>query len=368
MKLPELDNYQELFLNDTPLMDVRAPVEFDQGAFPRAANLPLINDEERHEIGIRYKDYGQDEAIALGHELVRGETREQRLHEWSRFVNQHPQGALYCFRGGMRSKITQQWIYEETGQIYPRIKGGYKALRRYLMDEIDRASTRIQPVILGGRTGTGKTQLLTQIRQAIDLEGIYQHRGSAFGQRLQPQPSQIHVENTLAVELLKHRHRGHHTLVFEDEARNIGSRNLPDALYHSMQQAPLVIIEAELHERVNIVFQEYITKALTEYQTALGEQAGFEAWATGLSNALDKIQRRLGGARHKVLRAIMDNALQQQRDNGHAEGHKEWIETLLSDYYDPMYDYQLGKKTERIVFRGDAKAVLEYLHQQHHIG
>ena len=143
MDLPQIDNYQQLFLSDTPLLDVRAPVEFLQGAFPRAINFPLINDEERHAIGIRYKQLGQDKAIELGHELVTGDTKEARISLWADFTHQHPQGALYCFRGGMRSKITQQWIFEKTGVVYPRIKGGYKALRRYLIDELNHAKPDI---------------------------------------------------------------------------------------------------------------------------------------------------------------------------------------------------------------------------------
>jgi len=120
MKLPQIDDYRSILLNDIPLLDVRAPVEFDQGAFPLARNFPLINNQEREDIGIRYKKKGQDEAIKLGHELVQGEIKQQRVKHWQNFFEQHPLGVLYCFRGGMRSKISQQWIYEQTGHIYPR--------------------------------------------------------------------------------------------------------------------------------------------------------------------------------------------------------------------------------------------------------
>ena len=130
--LPEVDDPLQLFLNDTPLMDVRAPVEFNEGAFPTARNIPLINDEERHVIGKTYKDLGQDEAIKLGVELVSGTTKSDRLAQWQQFTKTHPEGVLYCFRGGMRSKVTQQWLFEETGVRYPRVKGGYKVLRRFI--------------------------------------------------------------------------------------------------------------------------------------------------------------------------------------------------------------------------------------------
>ena len=102
MDLPQIDNYRSILLNEIPLLDVRAPVEFTQGAFPYAENFPLINNQEREEIGIRYKNQGQDEAIKLGHELVQGEIKSQRVRNWQGFFKQYPQGVLYCFRGGMR--------------------------------------------------------------------------------------------------------------------------------------------------------------------------------------------------------------------------------------------------------------------------
>ena len=367
MQLPQIDNYQDLFLNDTPLLDVRAPIEFIQGAFPQASNLPLINDEERHAIGIRYAQLGQDQAIALGHELVDGDTKAKRIADWIEFTQQHPQGALYCFRGGMRSKITQQWIYEATGVAYPRITGGYKALRRYLISELDHATNTLQAYVIGGRTGVGKTRVLQHLTQRIDLEGIYHHRGSTFGKRVAPQPSQIDIENTLAISLLKLRTNGIDKIVLEDEAPNIGSRSVPANMIEAMQQAPLILLEASLEARIAHVFEEYITASLAEYQQAQGDALGFENWAANLRSALERIQRRLGGQRYQRIRTIMDDAIQQQRTNDTREHHKDWIGAMLVEYYDPMYDYQLAKKTERIVFRGDDASVLAYLQQQHGI-
>ena len=367
MSLPLIDDYTRLFLTDTPMIDVRAPVEFLQGAFPTASNLPLINDEERHVIGVRYAQQGQEQAIALGHELVSGEVREQRIQDWVAFTRQHPQGALYCFRGGMRSKISQQWIYDTTGVAYPRIRGGYKALRRFLLSELDNTVRTLEALVIGGRTGVGKTRLLALLEQHIDLEGIYHHRGSSFGARVTPQPSQIDIENTLAIALLKHRHRLHRRLVMEDEAPNIGSRSIPTGLMQLMRQAPLLLVEADIGSRVEIVFDEYINLSLAEYQQAHGEMLGFELWASHLRSALDRIERRLGSQRHHSLRAILDDAIAQQRQCNDREGHKIWIRSLLLDYYDPMYDYQLEKKTGRIVFRGEQADVLDFLQRQYGI-
>ena len=364
MDLPQIDDYQRLFVQDTPLLDVRAPVEFLQGAFPQAKNLPLINDEERRIIGIRYKEKGQEQAIALGHELVYGKIKESRVLDWAEFTQQHPQGALYCFRGGMRSKISQRWIFEKTGVVYPRIKGGYKALRRYLLNELDIASKEIQFTILSGRTGTGKTLLLNRINHKVDLEDIFRHRGSAFGKHAIPQPSQIDIENKLAVALLKQRSNNINRILLEDEAAYIGSRRLPESIVQCMRNSPLIVLEAGVDERVSIVFDEYIIKALAEYQELLGEPRGFDTWAENLLFALHKIRQRLGGQRYNEIKATMEDAIHRQRTAGELEYHKDWIRTLLVDYYDPMYDYQLDKKADRILFRGECDSVLEYVNRE----
>ncbi|VAW76193.1 Selenophosphate-dependent tRNA 2-selenouridine synthase [hydrothermal vent metagenome] len=367
VEFTEIDNYFDLFTADTPLIDVRAPVEFSQGAFPLASNLPLMSDEDRHLIGICYKNHGQQRAIELGKQLVSGDIKSDRINSWAKFTTTHPQGALYCFRGGLRSKITQQWIYEKTNIIYPRIKGGYKALRQFLLEQLTVCAEAITPVIIGGRTGVGKTLLLYQLQKQIDLEKILGHRGSAFGKHVYPQPGQIDVENTLAISLLKFFNAKIKNIALEDEAANIGSRQIPKALFMRMQQSPLILLEASIEERVNNVFNEYVTQALNEYCTALGIIEGTNAWIHNLNNALDKIKRRLGGVRFKALQAQVEQAIKQQqlhRDNSH---HKLWIETLLVDYYDPMYDYQISKKEQRIVFRGKQQTVLTLLNAQYNI-
>jgi len=367
MDLPQIDDYRSILLNDTPLLDVRAPVEFDQGAFPLAENFPLINNQEREDIGIRYKNRGQDAAIKLGHELVQGEIKSQRINHWQNFFGQHPQGVLYCFRGGMRSKISQQWIYEQTGVTYPRIKGGYKAMRRFLIDELETSSQHINPVMLGGRTGIGKTILLQELKQQIDLEGIYHHRGSVFGKHVTPQPSQIDIENRLSIELLKLLNKQHTQIVLEDEGSNIGSRLIPDVLFQKMKQSPLILLEASIDERIDITFQEYIIESLAEHQQYNGDEAGFRSWSEQLQLSIDKIQRRLGGVRYKQLKALLIDAIQQQSSTGDAGSHKEWIKVLLIDYYDPMYDFQTEKKLDRIIYRGSQEDVLSYLREHHQI-
>jgi tRNA 2-selenouridine synthase len=142
--LTQIEDFRSLVVNNTPMFDTRAPIEFTQGAFPHTQSLPLMSDQERELVGTCYKHKGQEKAIELGHELVQGEDKQAKVTAWLEFIQKNPNGALYCFRGGLRSQITQQWIYEESGIDYPRLKGGYKALRRYLIDETDRIMDQVE--------------------------------------------------------------------------------------------------------------------------------------------------------------------------------------------------------------------------------
>ncbi|MDT9646710.1 tRNA 2-selenouridine(34) synthase MnmH, partial [Pseudomonas sp. JV245A] len=181
-------DYREIFLNDRPMMDTRAPIEFTKGAFPGVLNLPLMTDQERQRVGTCYKQQGQQAAIVLGHQLVSGAIKEQRIQAWADFARAHPDGLLYCFRGGLRSQIVQQWLKDEAGIAYPRVGGGYKAMRTFLLDTTEQALQQCDFVLLGGMTGTGKTQVLGQLDNALDLEGHANHRGSSFGRRATGQP------------------------------------------------------------------------------------------------------------------------------------------------------------------------------------
>lgn len=372
MELPQTDNYRSILLNNTPLLDVRAPIEFLQGSFPFTENFPLINNQERETIGLCYKQKGQQEAIKLGHQLVQGKIKDQRVTHWQNFFNKNPHAVLYCFRGGMRSKISQQWIYEKTGTIYPRVKGGYKAMRRFLIEELEISTQKIQPVMIGGRTGIGKTLLLQKLKQQIDLEAIFHHRGSVFGNHVTPQPSQIDIENKLSIKLLKLREfdKKSHTktnLALEDEGTNIGSRDIPAVLFTKMKQSPLILLEADIEQRIDITYQEYIIESLLEHQKHHGEEAGFNSWLEQLQTSIDKIQRRLGGVRYKQIKTMLNDAIHQQVATGDSTQHKAWIKVLLIDYYDPMYDFQTEKKQHRVVFRGRQGEVLDYLQQQYQI-
>lgn len=357
MELPTTNDFRRIVLEDIPLIDVRAPVEFEHGAFCTAVNLPLMNNEERRLVGICYKEKGNAEAVKLGHELVSGAVKQERIAAWAEQLKRRPDTMLYCFRGGLRSQLSQQWMADELGVAVPRLAGGYKAFRNYLIDQLDPANQTNKPIILGGRTGVGKTILLQQLENVVDLEAIANHRGSSFGRFTTPQPSQIDFENNLAWALIKFDAAGHRHLILEDEGRNVGDRYLPQPLVKHFRKGDVVILERSLAERVQITFDEYVTTAQTDYIAAYGDEQGIPQWIAYMDGCIDRIRKRLGGLRHQEIKQLLHTA----HESGDPEQHKQWIEQLLRDYYDPMYDYQIQNKQSAIVFRGDEAAVLDYL-------
>lgn len=354
------DNYLHLFLNDVPMMDVRAPIEFDKGAFPCSSNIPLLDDQQREQIGIQYKNAGEEEAIELGLKLATPDIRAQRQEQWLDFCQNHTDGYLYCFRGGLRSRTTQSWIKEQ-GVKFPLIKGGYKAMRRYLIDELAVSIEQIPLVIVSGLTGSGKTRVLKNIQHHVDLEGIANHRGSAFGRDASDtQPSVIDWENQVSIELLKHRHRFSGKPVFlEDEGRCIGRVNMPENMHQQMQKAPRAILEVDVESRIRLIGDDYIVSAWPQYQALYGDLAEVEFSGYILEN-LARIQKRLGGDKYKQVKQCFESALNKFYMDQDSSGFNEGIHTLLVDYYDPMYRYQLSNKAVDIIFQGSENDYLEW--------
>ena len=359
-KIIPASEYARILASDHPIMDVRAPIEFTKGAFPASSNRPLMCDDERQQVGTCYKERGQDAAIALGHSLVCGEVKQQRVDAWLAYLDAHPEAYLYCFRGGLRSQLTQQWL-AEAGRAVPYIQGGYKAMRQFLIDTIDRAPEVKPMLILSGITGSGKTDFLLQRQEAVDLEGLAHHRGSSFGRYHEAQPTQINFENGLGIALLKHQQSPARDLLLEDESYLIGRSALPKAFYMGMQTASVVILEEPLEARLTRLLDEYVHKMHKGYIERLGEEAGFDAFSEYLANSISGIKKRLGGKQHDELQQLIRDALAVQLQSGDTQAHLEWIELLLSKYYDPMYQYQIAKKAERVIFQGDHKAMHQWL-------
>ncbi|MEG2828609.1 MAG: tRNA 2-selenouridine(34) synthase MnmH, partial [Edwardsiella sp. (in: enterobacteria)] len=186
-------------------------------------------------------------------------------------------------------------------------------------------------------------------------------RGSSFGRTVVAQGTQIDFENQLGIALLKKHRAGIRRWILEDEGRVIGSNHVPLCFYNQMLQAAVAVVDEPFEARLVRLQEEYIDLMRVEYERAYGQEAGWQAYAEYLHHGLFAIRRRLGLERYAELDAHLVRALQQQQAGRGSEGHLAWLVPLLHDYYDPMYGYQLEKKAARIVFRGDYRAVREYL-------
>ena len=355
------DDFRAIIRNKTPLMDVRAPVEFEKGAFNQSINYPLMNNDERAEVGVCYKKNGQEAAILIGNSLVSGQSKASRLEQWQEFATANPNGYLYCFRGGLRSQTVQRWL-KESGVNYPLINGGYKALRQFLMNELEQLA--LHPlIIIAGNTGSGKTPFLAHCDNSLDLEGAAGHRGSSFGSFVTAQSSQINFENKLAEQYIAGNFSLAQTLILEDEGRLIGSVHLPESLRQAMSLAPVVVIEESLDYRLEQIYQEYIIKMTAQYEASYGIEQGFIGFSQYLEHGLFKVRKRLGTERYAQLKKIQSDALAQQQ-KGQLHHHLDWLKPLLGEYYDPMYQYQLGQKSERIIFRGNNAECLAFIQEK----
>lgn len=353
----DTEDYHSLILNGVPFIDVRASIEFSTGHLPTSQNFPILSDEERVLVGTCYKQKGRDKAIELGHKLVFGDNRYHKIATWQQFYVNHPDAVIYCARGGMRSKLSQSWL-KEIGIELPRVHLGYKGLRNYLLSVLENVG-RHPMLIVSGDTGTGKTELLQNFDAMIDLEGLANHHGSAFGKNITAQPAQATFENALAVDCVQKNHLP--VWLLEDESRNIGQVHLPESLYVAMGKAPVVVVEEPLDHRLQRISQLYFAEMAEKYRNAYGEELGWAKYSDYLKQGLFALRKRLGLGRYAVLQQILDDALAMQLATGKIGLHIDWLSILLTEYYDPMYQYQLNKKKDRVIFRGDYQSVNEFI-------
>ena len=150
-------------------------------------------------------------------------------------------------------------------------------------------------------------------------------------------------------------------MVVADEGKLLGRCYVPDDLQARIRQSPRVVIDEPLEARVRVTLEDYVTGPLDEYSRHYGEEQAFERLAEALLAALDRIRKRLGGARHQYLRGELEAALEEQRRGGDPERHRVWIRELLSGYYDPMYDYMLQRRDGPILYQGSRAQVMAYL-------
>ena len=298
-----------------PLVDVRSPVEFQNGHIPGSLNIPLFSDEERSLIGTTYKRDGQEKAIILGESFA--EPKINQYLQQAENVSKNSELIVLCFRGGLRSQRFSKLLSDNGFHIY-RLEKGYKSYRNL----VQQSFTGKYPLqVLGGKTGCGKTDILIELNkqkeQVIDLEGLSNHRGSAFGsigQFNQPTTEQFEnelFENITRLDINKR-------IWVEDESLNIGRVYIPKDFYAQMKIAPLIVLEMERILRIDRLCNDYSTDG-----------------SGPLIDGIKKIHKRLGGER-------ADEAI---KDVESGDFHS--AASIILEYYDKCYTYGLSKKVNR---------------------
>jgi len=313
MTLEKIPAEKFLELAETiPVCDVRSPSEYNSGHIPGAINIPLFNDRERELVGIKYKKEGRIPAILEGLKLSSSMMTDKLSHALSAAKN--GELLVHCWRGGMRSEA-MAWLFSLGDIKTELLEGGYKSYRHYILE---RLSGKGKMIVLGGLTGSSKTYVLRYLRsigqQIIDLEGLANHKGSAFGALGElPQPSTEQFANNLFDSW-----KGNNADLpywVEDESRNIGTIFIPDCFYENMQNAPTIVLMMELKLRLPRLIKEYSTYP-----------------KESLKDSVLRISKRLGGDN---TRDAIDAV--EQGDYSTA------IEITLR-YYDKAYQYGLKKK------------------------
>ncbi len=282
MAVQKIDIEQFLELaKQHPVIDVRSPGEYDHAHLPGAHSMPLFTDEERKIVGTAYKQESREQAIKLGLDFFGPKMRpivesvesklavQNKKYESAASANPVPPTSkivlVYCWRGGMRSGAVS-WLLDMYGFKVYTLLGGYKKFRNHVLDTF---KLPFQFNILGGYTGSGKTELLKALQErgetVIDLESIANHKGSAFGNIGMPkQPGQEMFENLLSSELRavgcaeKSTKNGPHSPVWlEDESQRIGQVNIPHDLWKTMRQSPVFFLDIPFEERLKHIVQEY---------------------------------------------------------------------------------------------------------------
>lgn len=312
--------------NKRVIIDARSEGEYAQGHIPNALNLPLLNNEERVIVGTTYKQQGREAAVRAGFELV-GKKFAEYIDK-AKALTPQKEIYIYCWRGGMRSNI-MAWLLNMAGFKIHLLKGGYKAYRNWALNQL---KIEKNILILGGKTGCGKTEILNELKekgeQVIDLENLANHKGSAFGGLGQlPQPTQEHFENLLAWQWSDI--YADKILWLENESRTIGQRKVPDLIYELMRLSNVIEVQRNYDVRKERILNEYGIFSTDE-----------------LAAKTNAVAKRLGGLR---LKQALDLLAQNDLNN--------WVDILM-DYYDKTYTHSnnerdLNKAT--IIDCGDEK-------------
>jgi tRNA 2-selenouridine synthase len=304
------------------VVDVRSEGEYGKGHIPQAINFPLLNNEERHLVGLCYKEKDQAAAVQLGFRLTGYKFADYLKGLEIRIPSKRV--LLYCWRGGLRSNI-MAWLLSTGGWEVTVWEGGYKSWRALCLHTI---TSPIKLLVLTGKTGSGKTELLDALEQrgepVVNLERLAYHRGSAFGGLgLPEQPTQEHFENNLCDSLMEAAHRGYAWA--EDESRPIGRLRVPEAVFDNLQSGSRIEISRPYERRLERILNDhsvFSNEVLAEKTLQLRKRMGYDTNALAVKALVDDNDRRMW---LNVVLSYYDKAYGHNSESGEDSKHMEVI-------------------------------------------
>jgi tRNA 2-selenouridine synthase len=249
--LAELDSFD-------CIIDVRSPAEFALDHIPGAVNYPVLDNEERAQIGTLYKQDSPFAAKKLGAALVSRNIANHLEKHFQDFPRTW-RPLVYCWRGGERSGAFTH-ILNRIGWKAMQLEGGYQGFRRTVIDGLDEAAKQFSFRVICGMTGSGKTRVLQEARdygaQILDLEALAIHRGSVLGNEPNiEQPSQKGFETALwnALRALD----PSRPVLVESESKKVGGLHVPDALMEKIRSGACIELRSSPQTRVSWLIREY---------------------------------------------------------------------------------------------------------------
>lgn len=301
------------------LIDVRSPIEFEEGHIPQAINIPLFSNDERAQVGLTFKQKGKKQAQWLGMEIVSPKI-PQLLHEIKEKKIEGKHILIYCYRGGLRSQSVTQFCLMAGLHVF-RLGGGYKEYRKYIHEATEKLIPKTA-YVLHGLTGTGKTEILHKLKEkgipVLDLEGLAGHKGSLFGHIGQAVKSQKMFDALLfdALDPIQ----THPFVLFEAESKRIGRAIQPSSLLKRKEEGTHIIVTCSLEKRVERIKKEYIEPFEKE-----------EWFIRSVEEIISMLWKRMRG--NPVWKDVSDSWQNKE--------YNRFISLLLECYYDPMYLYKL---------------------------
>ncbi len=301
-------------------IDVRSPSEFAESTIPGAINIPILDDDERAEVGTIYRRESKEGATAVGLDFVFPKLTEiyERIKSYS---DTYDSIVIFCWRGGMRSKSVCNFLNMMHIPNTYQLAGGYKAYRKHVVDFLENSISQYKFVMLHGLTGVGKTHILELLHQCgqpvLDLERLAQNSGSVFGDIVfeGAPPTQKNFEASIFDNLYK---ISNHYVFVESESKRIGGVHVPEPLYAKMIGDIHVLIETSLSNRVDVILSDYVSQLAHKNEKIIA--------------AIQNLNKRLGND------VVTDLVYRVEKKE-----YKYVIEYLIEYYYDPLYKYSIEK-------------------------